>query len=215
MERKIGLWCAIMFPLIGITYFFISERKERNSYDLELVVKEEGVTDSAGRQGEWKGYNKIGKQLYEGTYLNGSKHGEWTYFNDDNRIIKTEVYKEGFLNGKQIIYNNGVVYDEISYESGKRNGTHMHYFKSGRINYLQDYKNDSMTGKFEVYSSAGRMTQQGRLFRNKNAGMWKMYNEDGQLKEINIFDSLTDACRIITIGVNNDTISDRVQKNTQ
>jgi len=186
---------------------FLSEKDENyteNSYDREF-----GKFDSLNnKNGIWEGYYSNGKIAYTGNYDHGLFQGQWKYFDENGQLVKLEEYRKGKLDGKVLMYDKGIIYDEITYVNGKKSGEHKHYSKTGNINYLQEYFNDSMTGRFVIYSATGKIVQEGYLKNAKNVGEWHMYDENGILTEINIYDSLKNKKRVIKMNINHDTLSE-------
>ena len=213
-KNKVGLLIiSIALATVAIFSFPYIFPSEKDKYTEEPVIKEVGSLDSTGKKhGIWKGYYQNGKISYEGLYKNGFREEEWKFYNAVGQLIKIETYKNGLKNGNVLVYDDGKLYNEIPYVNGKKEGKHVHYNKNGTINYIQEYKNDSMDGEFAIYTSEGILTQKGRLKNARNVGTWFMYNDNGTLTEINIYDSLSNTYRVIKFGSNQDTLSDEVLK---
>jgi antitoxin component YwqK of YwqJK toxin-antitoxin module len=85
----------------------------------------------------------------------------------------------------------------------------VHYFKNGKINYVQEYENGQMNGEFSVFSAGGFLLQHGQLKDGKNAAVWLNYNAQGLLQSKQIYDSVKNIYREIRFDDKNNIISDR------
>jgi antitoxin component YwqK of YwqJK toxin-antitoxin module len=214
MKRElISLFGSFAFLVVIVIYIFPLVTDENQSpYSEELEsIESKGEYDSAGQKiNKWIGYYVSGDTAYIGAYSSNFKTGEWRYFDKNGIITKIENYYNGMLEGNVSVYNAGILYDEITYLNGKKNGKHIHYFKNGKVNYIQDYINGAMTGTFVVYYESGRIKQEGRLYKGKNIGEWKMYDKNGNLNEINIYDTSLNSYRKILINMNGDTTTNKI-----
>ena len=69
-----------------------------------------------------------------GLYINEQKDSTWNYFNRDSVLILSEVYKQGKLNAKSIIYyDDGKVYEIKHFLDGVEHGKWEQYFINGNL----------------------------------------------------------------------------------
>lgn len=73
-------------------------------------------------------FNRDSTIKADGFTLNGKKHGHWRYY-----------------------HSNGFVFNEGLYSKGNRWGKWNYYYTNGNINYIVNFKNDSIEGKVFEY----------------------------------------------------------------
>jgi len=105
-------------------------------------------------------YNKAGK-----------RDGVSTFYTTDGTVLKTEIYKNGYLLKKGIIDINGFY-----------QGKWEEYYLDGKVKLKGSYKNGKKYGKWEYYFITGTLEQKGSYDSNgKYTGEWNWYYENGNL----------------------------------
>ncbi|KGL62697.1 tetratricopeptide repeat protein [Polaribacter sp. Hel1_85] len=108
--------------------------------------------------GFWQFYNESGRLTAEGNFDNsGERTGKWTWFTSLNKIKETAFYKDGVLEGKNLMFhNNGKKYVDAN------------------------YVNDSLHWQYEYFNNKGALVQ--RKFFNSGVldGMYKSYFDVGE-----------------------------------
>ena len=80
-------------------------------------------------KGMVKEYDKSGKLIFDGEYLNGKRHGKGKEYNCNFGNLKFEgQYLNGKRQGKGKEYNNGDLYFEGEYLNDKKNGIGKKYY---------------------------------------------------------------------------------------
>ena len=127
-----------------------------NSGELQF----QGNYDKKGRQqGLWKEYWKNGHLRAEGYVLDGKIIGLWKYYYETGQIERATDISDG---------NNGYV---------KR------YFKNGKLSFEGGMKDGVDDGLCKSYYENGQLKAIGNIKNSEGMGVWKIYNQDGQLIE--------------------------------
>ena len=70
------------------------------------------------------------------------------------------------------------------YKKGQKNGKQLSFFLPEETIHYIGYSMDNMIhGKFSEYFRNGNLYQKGKMFRGSYDGIWKVYSENGDLKE--------------------------------
>ena len=103
-------------------------------------------------------YWKNGKMSSKGSWLDGTEQGQWTYWDSLGNKIQESQFLRGRLNGKNIIYKNGVKVQE------------------------QTYVLNELHGPYTEWDESGKKMTEGFYKRNKQDSTWKYYYPQGMLK---------------------------------
>jgi len=135
--------------------------------------------DSLGMYASALFYDDKGNLLSEGFYKEKDKDSLWVYFKDGTKI-KEETYKDGKLNGDQIIYyDNGQIFDKKRYENGIQVGLWEKYHKNGKPFLKAFLVNGLMEGPLFRYYYSGELEVKGQYKKDLKEGRWYFYGEDG------------------------------------
>ncbi len=185
--EKLGIRWGFIHILCMFTLVFCNRKIQEKSDDLTLnsFIKEIGSFDSLGNKtGLWIGYYNNKTVAYKGNYLKGLKDSIWVYYNIDGDIDKIERFEIGRKNGLTKIYSKGNLYDEINYKNDVKDGKHTHYYTtSNKINFLQEYRNDTLHGEFKLFFENGKLKQHGAFKNGRNIGEWLTFSERGEIIE--------------------------------
>lgn len=61
------------------------------------------------------------------------------------------------------------------------------YSANGKVREAATMKNGSMYGQFTTYFFNGNIQQQGHMNVGRRTGVWKLFGEDGKLKNVNVY----------------------------
>lgn len=103
-------------------------------------------------------YWKNGKIQRTGAWLDGTEQGQWTYYDSLGNKIQESQFLRGRLNGKNIIYKNGVKVQEATYVLNE------------------------LWGPYTEWNEDGKKMLEGFYKRNKQDSTWKYYYPSGQLR---------------------------------
>ena len=148
--------------------------------DQNAIFGESNIDHGTGTfQSFW--YN--GKIQTYGLYLNGNKYKEWTEWNENGLKKSSEFFDEhGNADGpSKEWYANGILANEIYYSHGVRQGTVLGNYTDGRIGFLYQYTNDSITGISYEYTHAGSIDFE-TDYRNRQTPQRTYYYTDGSKK---------------------------------
>ncbi|MDC3308641.1 hypothetical protein OAV26_00280 [Crocinitomicaceae bacterium] len=155
----------------------------------KIVLLEEELKDGV-RNGSYKRYEN-GKTKERGTYLNNKKNGKWSFYNQDIlfEIVnfkdgeKSGLYKKYNKSGDQII-SVGVFQDDRKVGIWKNNDD------NGELIELSTYKNDTLHGLYQKYSS-DVVIKEGGYQNGLRGGEWKESDGNGQLSLLSNYTSDT------------------------
>ncbi len=124
-------------------------------------------------------FDKYGKKVAEGNYVNQKKEGNWVYFSG-NRKIAEEQFKLGLKNGTSLnYYDTGEMMEKTDWVNGLQHGDYQIYFKSGKP-YLQcKMTYDQRNGLCLIYEKNGKLELEANYKNNLRHGEWKFY-ENGK-----------------------------------
>ena len=118
-----------------------------------------------------------GKTRVIGAFVDKKRAGKWTYFYPKGAVFSEELYENGKLNGKVVVYfkktgkkaeeseyakgilhgvskkyaDNGVLIEEVLFENGLENGLATYYELNGNLKEKGIYKDGKRIGKWEFY----------------------------------------------------------------
>jgi len=123
----------------------------------------DGVLSAIGKKrgkqvvGVWDFYDDAGKISVKGGFdENQKKTGQWTWFNHLGKIKEIAVYKDGALNGENIMYyDNGKTNISLSFKDNNIDGKYDYYTSNGALSQRKYYKNGLLEGTFKSYFKVG------------------------------------------------------------
>lgn len=152
---------------------------------------------------------QVGIFLYEYYVdLNGLKQGILKKYNLDKSLCEEIEYKDDYLNGKVLKYEeNKIVYEGdylknkldgflkeyyknnnlkscTTYKMGKLEGEKIEYFENGKISTITNYFNDKLNGEKKRFYESGILKFEGYYKDNNMCRIWKWYDKDGSLLKI-------------------------------
>jgi len=168
-------------------------------------LKSEGDRLDFELHGNWIFYTAEGFVKDEITYLGGKKNGVSKKYDIEGRLSIVSYYKSDVKDSiETTYYPNGNVHTEIPFVNGLEEGTGYEYdsidgriitiykFKAGYLRSKQKInRNDNAgrkQGKWLVFYDNGILRTEGYYKNGKRNGVFKEYDKNGSLKEINKFD---------------------------
>jgi antitoxin component YwqK of YwqJK toxin-antitoxin module len=143
------------------------------------------------------------------------------YIHDQNGkiVIEYDVNDKNQIHGTYLEFYNNIDKKrfEIEYKDGKKNGDFIEYFRSGKIHYHVEFRNDKLwniknyysdnekslefgdfkngNGKVNIYTHGGFLEKSGNYINGLREGYWYSFNRDGSKGDSIFFKS----------GINNET----------
>ncbi len=114
-------------------------------------------------------------------YPSGALESEMIY-NQDGEFIRLLTY-----------YKSGAKQSEVNYK-GSINGPSTHYFENGKVMLYSFYKNAQPEGRAYANYPSGQLAYEFYYADGYKAGTWKYYNEDGSLKEEDVYQEKMSTC---------------------
>jgi antitoxin component YwqK of YwqJK toxin-antitoxin module len=137
-------------------------------------------------------YSKLfhmnGKRMGEGKYINEEKDSVWLFFDEAGVLISKDNYKLGKKNGQSIVYlPDGNIAEERLFKDNVMNGPYKQYFGPGKLRGMGSYVNGELDGKSTHYYPNGVEVATGYYVLGKKNGPWIYRNENGTVKEKELF----------------------------
>ena len=143
----------------------------------KAVINYKSDSDSAFAQL----FDKFGKKVAQGNYLNQKKEGNWIYFSG-NKKISEEQFQNGIKSGVSLkYYDTGELMEEVDWVDGKQEGKHQIFYKSGEPYMQCKMSNDQRHGLCLVHSQKGKLEMEAGYKNNLRDGEWKYYDENGNI----------------------------------
>ena len=134
-------------------YRFIYHAEGDSMYKLEDYYRS-GMLESVctHKTGEYKDLFTIFSTLY--------RHGEYVRYSKDGNLLSSGTFESGFRNGKWIEYydtTQRLVEEEQFFNNYKKVGQWRGYYKTGQLETLSEYRNDTLIYKM-FYDKSGNVT---------------------------------------------------------
>jgi len=148
-------------PVIIKNFFKDSDSLFVQFYTVSGKIQTEGFLYGKNRVGNWKYFNKNGTLMSEENYKNGKLNGEQLIYYSDGQITEFAIYEDGLKNGITSKYaSNGILIEEITYKKGKPNGLAKYFELNGNLKETGLYKDGKRVGKWEYYLEGKVATDQ-------------------------------------------------------
>jgi len=115
------------------------------------AVASEGCLVNGIPTGIWTSYSDRGVKLSEGERKNDEPHGIWRFY-ENGALAETCEFQEGFRQGIQTLWNEGVLSDSILWVGGKRDGVAKSFRPDGTLAQEMSYEKDKREGKAVQYN---------------------------------------------------------------
>jgi len=114
----------------------------------------------------------IKSNVYSGEYYeNDGKY----YYVSNNKLITGVILKH---------HPSGGLHYELELKNGFKDGKEVHYFTTGNIIDLKEYKKGVLNGRsIEAHILSQRIIEKGYYLNGKKSGKWELYYDNGKLKE--------------------------------
>lgn len=182
-QQRHGLWKK-QYPSGRLMYEGIFEhgkpvgewKRYHEGGHVKAIINYSEKSDSAFTQL----FNKRGKKIAEGNYLDREKAGKWVYFADGKKVAE-----EHFLNGKKHgashkYYDSGELLESTEWENGMQEGDYEVFYKNGKPFMQCKYSNNQRNGLCLTFFQNGRIELEANYHNSLRDGNWKFYNENGE-----------------------------------
>ena len=138
-------------------------------------------------------FNEKGVLIAKGTYFGKIKINKWSYY-IKKQLVKTEIYKNGKLNGKsKVFFRNGNIAEERNWENGIENGVWRQYHENNKVKIEMRIENGKRNSVYYKYYQSGRFEIKGKYKDDSMHGTWEYYNKSGKLlKKIEYIDGVAE-----------------------
>ncbi|MEI8278629.1 MAG: hypothetical protein WCG87_02630 [Bacteroidota bacterium] len=174
------------------------------SYFSNNNVKAEGWYKKGKKQGNWKYYYAYGKLQSQAFYVNDALNGPLRYYNIAAEQEYTDYYDNDVLVAMEEYDTSGRIYRSAEFPRG--NGVYVRINTNGIVMFETELKNGFCQGPYIINNAKGNLMEKGffrfgkkddssisyfpnhmvRLkgvyHRGNKTGVWKYYNELGQLE---------------------------------
>jgi antitoxin component YwqK of YwqJK toxin-antitoxin module len=101
------------------------------------------------------------------------------YFENGN-VFQIVTYKNGVLFGSRKVYNeNGKLKSETIYKNGKMDGPWKEYYENGKLHVTGAYEKGEKEGVWKTYCENGKLKEEGKYVFDRKVDVWKTYYYDG------------------------------------
>jgi antitoxin component YwqK of YwqJK toxin-antitoxin module len=133
-------------------------------------------------------FHPNGKMMAYGKYINELKDSTWSFYDDKGFIISKETFLLGKKNGLSVVYfSNGIVSEEYHYKMDLKHGTFKQYFDKNIVKGEGTYVNGLMDGKNTYYFPNGVQVASGYYKNGQKNGPWIYKEQDGKIKEKELY----------------------------
>lgn len=124
----------VIILFISFTSTVFSQKMKKEYYEDGTSLKSIGKADKDGnRIGKWVFYDRNGKLLRKGKYVNNKKNGKWKFYYENGNRMGFTHYKHGEFTGKRkSYYDTGVIKLSEKLNKGHTVGKRKHYDKNGK-----------------------------------------------------------------------------------
>ncbi len=97
----------------------------------------------------------------------------------NGQVKSIENFKNGKLNGEfKEFFENGSLFQIGTFKNGDMKNIKV-FYENGNLKFEQNLKNRK--GKYRGYYPNGKLEVEGEVFQGDEIGLWKYYNEEGNL----------------------------------
>lgn len=97
----------------------------------------------------------------------------------NGQVKSIENFKNGKLNGEfKEFFENGSLFQVGTFKNGDMKNIKV-FYENGNLKFEQNLKNRK--GKYRGYYPNGKLEVEGEVFQGDEIGLWKYYNEEGNL----------------------------------
>jgi antitoxin component YwqK of YwqJK toxin-antitoxin module len=210
LDSRLDVWNKQQPEKDGVKINQYNETGQPNGYwdnwvDDEMIVGK-GNFVKGKKHGEWEEYLFDGELVGKGNYFNGKESGIWEFY-EDGKVTRKEFLHKGKMIGRWYPVkdnlgesnlfkprNLGSRYDKWNSEQpeidgvqinqydndGKKTGLWEYNFHNGAKS-LKHYENGKLNGYAKYIWNNGNLSAEGIYGNNKQVGIWKHYNQDGEL----------------------------------
>lgn len=155
----------------------------RKSKDQPIATR---LFKNGGREVEVKFFAISGKLISKGILIDKKREGIWELFQKDGTtLLSRESYKNGKLDGLyEIFYKNGKLSETFQYVGGLKDGVSKKYAPSQSVIHEVVYVDGKLRGPATYYDIKGNVIITGEYAADRKAGLWKYYEGDKLVKEV-------------------------------
>ncbi|HEY5926024.1 MAG TPA: hypothetical protein VIV11_30265 [Kofleriaceae bacterium] len=138
----------------------------------------QGAYEHGKRVGTWVWTDKNNKKEREGDYDAGKKRGLWSEWIDD-KLFFQGTFTDGKPDGEFVYYDPKTGNELGRFTINDGTGTTFAYHTNQRIATKTQLAKGLMDGKYEEYTSRGKLVIEGRYAGDKKHGVWREQTEAG------------------------------------
>ena len=134
-------------------------------------------------------FHMTGKRMAEGKYVNREiKDSVWTYYDEAGVLLSRESYKQGKKDGSCYVYlPDGELSEQKTYKDDVLHGPFRQYFDGKNIRAQGKYLNGFLEGRVSYHYPNGPEAAAGFFKTGAKNGPWIYKNEDGTVKEKELY----------------------------
>ncbi len=102
---------------------------------------------------------------------------------NDGDTLKRSDYKEGRLDGKEVIfYSAGKIKEERYYTGGLKTGEHTGWWENGKLRFIYHFKDDMFDGNVKVWNESGMLFNDFNYVKGQEEGLERAWFPNGDVQ---------------------------------
>ncbi len=130
--------------------------------------------------GQWNNWDQDGNLASVYRYADGKRDGAYTVFTPAGGILSEGQYKNGELDGLQIVQQESGARTEIPYVAGKRHGVEKTLYAGGAVAVEAPWVDGEQDGSVNFYYENGSIQSSIPFYRGKREGVMKTFYDNGR-----------------------------------
>lgn len=133
-------------------------------------------------------FHPNGKRMGEGKYIGEIRDSLWLYYDEAGKLLSKDRYVNGKKDGTCYVYlPDGKLAEERNYRLDVQHGAFKQYLDGKRLKAQGTFTNGLMEGKASYYYPNGVEVAAGYYKNGEKNGPWIYKNEDGKVKERELY----------------------------
>lgn len=140
---------------------------------------EQRLEPGSAFSGEWLNWDQEGRVVSRYHYSRGRRDGRYQVFTPDGGPLSEGMYKNGELDGLQLVHQEGGARTEITFSDGKRSGVEKTFYPNGQIAVEAPWEDGEQHGSVTFYYENGAVQSSIPFYRGKREGVHKTFFDTG------------------------------------
>ena len=135
--------------------------------------------------GPYSFFNKNGRVITTGKYINNKKEGVWRIYSDDGKLLDSSYYQHNFIHGLALSwYTDGKPRDSSFFENDG-NGTLRGYYSNGFMRQQGNFQGGKKEGRWIYFDPKTGKKSQEVMYQADSALSFTCFDEKGNIQTSN------------------------------